>query len=124
MISKKPSSLSSRSSYKNNPTKRRIIPIDTKIKIAMDIAANVPYTDVLKKYVISKGTYDHVKRNLNSFISKNIISHDTSLKHSFDLDDVIFKTFMNLRSKNIPINGNILKQICLRISEDIGLNNF
>ncbi|KAG0441760.1 Major centromere autoantigen B [Dictyocoela muelleri] len=90
----------------------------------MDIAANVLYTDVLKKYVISKGMYDHVKRNLNSFISKNIISNDTSLKHGFDLDGVIFKTYMNLRDKNIPINGNILKQNGIRISKDIGFNNF
>lgn len=98
----------------NAPKKRKAILIWTKLEIIRDIRSGTKNADVAKKYDLLKWKIStilkdenklHTLTNLSGDENKQKRLHEATYK---DVDDALFKWFLDARGENIPISGPML----------------
>lgn len=94
--------------------KRKAILIGTKLDIIRDIRSGMKNADVAKKYDLSKSTISTILKDEKKLHAVTNISSDENKWERLceatykDVEDALFKWFLDARGKNVPINGPLL----------------
>ena len=118
-------------SFLSFPKKYNELTLDKKVEVIDKIENGASYRTLAKEYKISTGQIVNImKRKLDiidSFNSsdpldkKRILTKKTA---NAKLNDLIHKYFIEVRSRNLPINGPIIKEKAKLFATELGVENF
>lgn len=110
--------------------KQSAIDLQTKIEIIEKINSGVKQCKIVEEYKISKGTVSGIWKNrektYESVASGCVTPKSKRLrtaKHE-DLESELICWFKNIRDKNIPLTGPIVKVKAEEIADSLGITNF
>lgn len=113
--------------------KSKCLTLCEKAKIIEDVEKGVNVTLLAKKYGIAKSTVCAIKnkkRDILESVSRTVKSNKFTRKCTLkkaelpEMEKVLYRWFINLREKNIPVSGDMIKQKALSISASLNIGDF
>lgn len=102
------------SAASKNPVNRKAISLETKLRILDDHRSGVPVKTLVTTYGLSQPTVSTIIRNQEK-IRASATSDGASGKRKRmrgaalpDVEDALYKWFVEVRGRNIPVSGNVL----------------
>lgn len=109
------------------PLRRKAISLATKQKILRVVAENkLTYQEIANNFGYSKGTISDIVKNRVKYENIENNSERKKLRESNypKLDEALLLWIRQMRSKNVAINGNLLKEKACEYGDKLNLPNF
>ena len=100
-----------------------------KCQALRELEEDVPNKDVAKKYGVPKNTSSTWSKNKDKYFAALEEGSSTKRKKlrqgdHVDLDKIVFKWFLNVRSQNVTLSGDIVQQKAANYAKELGIEDF
>jgi hypothetical protein len=117
----------------NTPVKAKQVELTLKQKkdVLEKVEKGVPYRQIQQEFKCSLGSITKIKNN-KRVIEEAIEENQPSCKRrlnlrrtaNYDINVLMWKWFNEVRSRNIPVSGVIIRQKALKYADSLGIENF